>query len=41
MRAPQRKSESKGGGHDGRGAVDEKSGFEIDSPERGMQKMEK
>lgn len=34
----QRKSESSGGFHDERGAVDEKSGFEVDSPERRMQK---
>lgn len=32
------KSESRRGGHDGRGAVDQKSGFEMDSPEREMQK---
>lgn len=40
-RRPKEKSESRECGHDGRGAVDEKSGLEMDSSERRMQKKKK
>ena len=40
-RRPKEKSESRECGHDGRGAVDEKSGLEMDSSEKRMQKKKK